>query len=204
MKHIFRLLIFATFFVASRAEAKPVSVKWNGGETRVTFMSPSIVRVEHGASLAKEAQKSLVVTMLPEANVNVSVKDKAQELTLASETLKVIVNKTNGQVQFLTKGCELLREKATTLLPRLTQTYTLDADEPIYGLGALQDGKLNRRGTDRRKMEQSNLEDFQYVIQSIKGWGIYWDNYSRADFTDNDEGMTFSPETGDRIDYYFM
>ena len=190
--------------VAGRAEAKPIEIKTNGGETRVTFMSPSIVRVEHGTSLAKEAQKSLVVTMRPEADVKVSVKDKPQEVTATSSALQVIINKTNGQVRFLSKGANLLREKATSLQPRLAQTYTLDKEEPIYGLATLQDGRLNRRGTDRRKMEQSNLEDYQYVIQSIKGWGIYWDNYSRADFTDNEEGMTFSPETGDRIDYYFM
>ena len=190
--------------VAGRAEAKPIEIKTNGGETRVTFMSPSIVRVEHGTSLAKEAQKSLVVTMRPQADVKVSVKDKPQEVTATSSALQVIINKTNGQVRFLSKGANLLREKATSLQPRLAQTYTLDKEEPIYGLATLQDGRLNRRGTDRRKMEQSNLEDYQYVIQSIKGWGIYWDNYSRADFTDNEEGMTFSPETGDRIDYYFM
>ena len=53
-------------------------------------------------------------------------------------------------------------------------------------------------------MEQNNTQDYQHVIQSIKGWGIYWDNYSRSQFIDNEEGMKFSAEVGDDIDYYFM
>ena len=40
---------------------------------------------------------------------------------------------------------------------------------------------MNRRG-EHKLMEQSNLEDFQNVLQSIKGWGLYWDNYSRTQF----------------------
>ena len=85
----------------------------------------------------------------------------------------------------------------------MNQTYTLDKQEAIYGLGTIQDGKLNRRGTSIF-MEQSNLQDFQYVLQSVKGWGIYWDNYSRAQFDDNAEGMSFTAEVGDAVDYYFM
>ena len=53
-------------------------------------------------------------------------------------------------------------------------------------------------------MEQSNLEDFQSVIQSIKGWGIYWDNYAPTQFDDDQNGMSLTSEAGDYIDYYFM
>ena len=198
-------IAFAIMIAASiKIVANPVEVKTADGATRVTFMSPRIVRVEHGKLLDKEAPRSLVVTMTPESNVKLGVKNGAKEMTMTSAALTVVINKEDGQVQFLTKGQNLLKEKSTQLSPRLAQTYTLDKDEPIYGLAALQDGKMNRRGTERKMMEQSNQEDYQYVIQSIKGWGIYWDNYSRADFLDNAEGMTFSPETGDRLDYYFM
>ena len=204
MKRIICLLMLAGLTLAARAATLPTVVRANEVQTRITFLSPDIVRVEHGTDLAKEEAKSLVVTMQPEANVRLSVKETTQEVTLASQALTVVVSKKDGQVQFLAKGRNLLREKQTVLTPRLAQTYTLDTDEPIYGLGALQDGKLNRRGTDRLLMEQSNQEDYQYVIQSIKGWGIYWDHYARADFRDTPEGMTFSPETGNRLDYYFM
>ena len=204
MKRIASLMVMVFVCVTGWTATKPVEVRTSEGITRVTFMSPRIVRVEHGKSLESEGQKSLVVTMKPEQNVKLSVKDAPSQVSLTSTALTIIINKESGQVEFLTKGTNLLKEKNTKLSPRLAQTYLLDKDEPIYGLGTLQDGKLNRRGTDRKMMEQSNQEDFQYVIQSLKGWGIYWDNYSRADFTDNAEGMTFSPSTGDRLDYYFM
>jgi alpha-D-xyloside xylohydrolase len=85
----------------------------------------------------------------------------------------------------------------------VSQSFFLDKDEAIYGLGTIQNGKMNRRG-EKKRMEQSNLEDFQNVLQSIKGWGLYWENYSPTLFEDNAEGMSFTSEAGQGIDYYFM
>ena len=100
------------------------------------------------------------------------------------------------------KGKVLLREKRCDVA-RVSQTFQLDKDEAVYGLGTFQNGKMNRRG-EKKRMEQSNLEDFQSVLQSIKGWGLYWENYSPTVFEDNAEGMTFTSEAGEGIDYYFM
>ena len=204
MRKILTLLTLLCLTMMGRSENRPIEVQTKNGVTRLTFLSSNIVRVEHGTTLDTEAPKSLVVTMQPEEKVKVSISKQSSKTTATSDALTAIIDKWTGQVQFLDKGKNLLREKSTVLTPRLAQTYQLDKDEPIYGLGTLQDGRMNRRGTERKMMEQSNLEDFQYVIQSIKGWGIYWDNYSRADFIDDPNGMTFSPETGDRIVYYFM
>ena len=108
-----------------------------------------------------------------------------------------------GNLTFLTaKGKVLLKEKVCDVT-QSRQTFTLDKDEAIYGLGTIQNGKMNRRGETKR-MEQSNLEDFQNVLQSIKGWGLYWENYSPTLFEDNADGMTFDSEVGKGIDYYFM
>ena len=86
---------------------------------------------------------------------------------------------------------------------QVAQSFTLDKEEAIYGLGTWQNGKMNRRG-EHKRMEQSNLEDFQNVLQSIKGWGIYWDNYSPTQFDDDNQGMRLTSEVGRAIDYYFM
>ena len=108
-----------------------------------------------------------------------------------------------GNLTFLTaKGKVLLKEKVCDVT-QSRQTFTLDKDEAIYALGTIQNGKMNRRGETKR-MEQSNLEDFQNVLQSIKGWGLYWENYSPTLFEDNANGMTFDSEVGKGIDYYFM
>ena len=167
---------------------------------KVEFVTPSIVHVVKG-----EATKSLVVTAKPE---NVAVTQKGN--TWTSSELTVRLDKEGQSLTFMTsKGKVLLKEKGWSLIRKnldefeVSQTFALDKDEAIYGLGTIQNGKMNRRG-EKKRMEQSNLEDFQNVLQSIKGWGLYWENYSPTLFEDNAEGMTFDAEAGEGIDYYFM
>ena len=161
-------------------------------DVKVEFMTPSIVHIVKG-----QPTKSLVVTAKPE-NVSCALSSgqwKSSELTVRQDA--------QGRLTFLTaKGKVLLREKSCDVKDA-SQTFTLDKDEAIYGLGTIQNGKMNRRG-EKKRMEQSNLEDFQNVLQSIKGWGLYWENYSPTLFEDNADGMTFNSESGEGIDYYFM
>ena len=163
-----------------------------GQDVRVEFMTPAIVHVVKG-----KPTKTLVVTATPE---QVEVVRKGATWKSASLTVK---QDAQGNLTFLTaKGQVLLREKNCDVA-EARQTFTLDKDEAVYGLGTIQNGKMNRRG-ERKRMEQSNLEDFQNVLQSIKGWGLYWENYSPTLFEDNAQGMTFDSETGEGVDYYFM
>ena len=156
-------------------------------DVKVEFITPSIVHIVKG-----QPTKTLVVTAKPS---KASGMWKSAELTVKQNA--------QGNLTFLTaKGKVLLREKSCDV-KAVRQTFTLDKDEAIYGLGTIQDGKMNRRGCQKR-MEQSNLEDFQNVLQSIKGWGLYWENYSPTMFEDNADGMTFDAEVGEGIDYYFM
>ena len=159
---------------------------------KVDFLTPNIVHVVKG-----QATKTLVVTLQPQ---QVEVAKKGNALSSSELTVK---QDAQGNLTFLTrKGKVLLREKDHDI-NEARQTFSLDKDEAIYGLGTVQDGKLNRRGLKKR-MEQSNLEDFQNVLQSIKGWSIYWENYSPTLFEDNAQGMTFDAEVGEGVDYYFM
>ncbi|MBR4434305.1 MAG: DUF5110 domain-containing protein [Bacteroidaceae bacterium] len=161
-------------------------------DVKVEFFTPSIVHIVKG-----QPTKTLVVTAEPEP---IEVKHRGNVWQSAELTVR---QDAKGNLTFLTaKGKVLLREK-TCDVSEARQTFTLDKDEAIYGLGTIQNGKMNRRG-ERKRMEQSNLEDFQNVLQSIKGWGIYWENYSPTLFEDNTEGMTFDAEVGEGIDYYFM
>jgi alpha-D-xyloside xylohydrolase len=162
-------------------------------EVKVEFMTPTIVHVVKG-----QPTKSLVVTAKPE-----QVAVTRQGNTMKSSELTVKQDPKTGALTFLTaKGKVLLREKDCNV-SEVRQTFLLDKDEAVYGLGTIQNGKMNRRG-EKKRMEQSNLEDFQNVLQSIKGWGLYWENYAPTLFEDNADGMTFDAEAGEGIDYYFM
>ncbi len=190
--------------------AAPVEMK--AGKTAVTleFYTPSTVRVVKMPVGHACQKQSLVVIAKPE-DVKVSHKGNS----VSSDVLTVKMDPKTGALTFLAKGRTLLREKGEpTFEPRtdgpdagafrVAQGFSLDKDEAIYGLGTFQNGKMNRRG-EHKLMEQSNLEDFQNVLQSIKGWGLFWDNYSRTQFDDDAvKGMSFSSEVGDCVDYYFM
>ena len=161
-------------------------------DVNIEFYTPNIVHVVKG-----KPTKTLVITAKPE---NVKTVRKGNTWMSSELTVKQDVN---GSMTFFTAaGKVLLREKNGDVM-KARQTFLLDKDEPIYGLGTIQNGKMNRRG-EHKRMEQSNLEDFQNVLQSVKGWGIYWDNYSPTQFDDDVDGMTFASEVGEGIDYYFM
>ena len=163
-------------------------------DVKIEFISPSIVHVTKGMPT-----KSLVVTAKPMADGQWSMVNGQWK----SSDLIVKQDPKTGALTFLTaKGKVLLREKSCDIT-KVRQTFLLDKDEAIYGLGTIQNGKMNRRG-EHKRMEQSNLEDFQNVLQSIKGWGLYWENYSPTQFDDDASGMTFTSEAGEGIDYYFM
>ena len=209
------MTLFALLVMVCGLNAKEtVEVKAGGTTTKVTFYSPEIVRVVKVLDgTAGNTRESLVVTMQPQ-DVKVQKSENSSAVTLKSSSLTVKIDKKTGLVQFLANGKNMLKEKSYGFEERkdgpdkgsfrTTIVYQLDKNEPIYGLGVTQDGKLNHRGSTHMNMEQNNTQDYQHVIQSIKGWGLYWDNYSRSQFIDNDEGMKFSAEVGDDIDYYFM
>lgn len=213
MKHY--IAILAALIHVAAVHAQDTRVTSRNTVTEVTFYSPEIVRiVKTPSGTDGNTRKSLVVTLDPQEGLDITRTESTSSVTLKSNVLTVKIDKKTGLVQFLYKGKNLLKEKdygfeERTEGPdkgsyRTTIVYQLDKDEPIYGLGAIQDGKLNHRGSAHWNMEQNNTQDYQYVIQSLKGWGLFWDNYSRAHFIDNEEGMKFSAEVGDDIDYYFM
>ena len=190
----------SSFFLKLLIIFLAISAKVWATDVKVEFVTPSIVHV-----VKEQPTKTLVVTLQPQ-QVAVTHKGntwKSSELTVKlepeTETLVFMTNK--GKVLLKERGISMVRKNTGEF--EVSQSFFLDKDEAIYGLGTVQDGKLNRRGLKKR-MEQSNLEDFQNVLQSIKGYGIYWENYSPTLFEDNAQGMTFTSEVGQGIDYYFM
>ena len=85
----------------------------------------------------------------------------------------------------------------------ISQSFILDEDEYIYGLGQHQNGKMNQRG-QRLVLEQNNMEIAIPYFTSVKGYGVYWDTYSITTFDDTPMGTSFKSEAGEAIDYYFL
>ena len=194
--------------------ARTVTVKTTAADVSVEFYTPRTVRISKVPTGRTLQHKSLVVTAQPQ-EVVVRHGENGSEVSLNSAELTVRVNKTTGRIRFEGRRLKnLLSEESFSFEERtsgpdkgtyrVSTAFALQKDEPIYGLGTLQDGLLSHRGK-KVEMEQSNLQDFQLVFQSIRGWAVYWDNYSRTTFDATGQNvMKLSSEVGDGVDYYFM
>lgn len=179
----------------------------------ITFYTSRTVRVQKSADGQPLVRNhDFVVTAQPEA-VKVKKQVKGDITTYATADLRVTVNSATGQVAFADgKGNALVSEDGHRLTPitegpdrghyRVRQSWAMAADEPLYGVGLLQNGKMSQRG-ENRMMQQSNLEDYANVFQSVKGYGIFWDNYSPTQL-DSREGLALESQVGEGVDYYFV
>ena len=164
---------------------------------QVTFYTPSIVRI-HKADLGVSKKQSLSVTMQPQQVKDIVVPDNGAYIY---KTSALMVRVSGSNITFMDrKGNVLLSELSSS---GLCQSFSLDEDEPIYGLGILQEGRMDMRGTERR-MIQGNTDDYCNIIQSIKGYGLFWDNYSPTTFNSDKNMFQFDSERGEGIDYYFI
>ena len=187
----------------------------NGVSIELQFYNPEIVRVikvPEGKIFIKE---SLSVVKKPQ-HVSIHTDQKGDLLILRTEKLNISLNLKSGELNYMTtNGIILLKEKqkGTKFTPfddagnktyTVSQAFLLDRDEPIYGLGQHQRGNLNQRNHSYINMIQGNTEDVVPIFQSVKGYGVFWDNYSPTSFEDKADETSFRSDVGDGIDYYFM
>jgi len=186
----------------------------NSAGVEIQFYSPSMVRVlkwPEGNTFKKE---SLSVIKTPQ-KTSFRIKQSGDELSLKSDILQVVLNLKNGKISFFTlKGEQLLSEKERGVMftdfndagvktYSVFQSFILDKDEAIYGLGQQQNGKMVQRNI-KLNMIQGNTDDYVPFFLSVKDYGLFWDNYSPTLFEDNPESTSFKSDVGDCTDYYFM
>ena len=217
IKHLLLILLvpFCQQVVSQSFQKTDLGVKINtqSMQVEVQFLSPTIVRVlkiPEGVSLDK---KSLSVVKIPE-RTDLKITDDGKVVTLTSDAIIAKLNLLTGRITFSDlKGNQLFTEKdyGTQFTPTTDvnkQTYTarqaflLDKDEAIYGLGQIQNGKLNQRG-QKEILKNGNTKITIPFFQSIKGYGIFWDNYAATTFVDNIQETSFE-SLADCSDYYFM
>jgi alpha-D-xyloside xylohydrolase len=204
------LSVFAQNYEKTRQGAR---INTQGLDIRIEFYSPDIVRVYKTPENYPYENKSLVVIKNPQSTV-VAVSEKGNILTLKSEALSVELNKTTGAVRYFNaKGESLLLDKdyGTQFTARndagrpsytVRGAFLLDKGEAIYGIGQIMDNRLNRRNSHHHLQNENTYTSSPYFM-SVKGYGVYWDNYSISDFNDNPQELSFE-SLGHCADYYFM
>ena len=192
-----------------------VTVEKQQADLTIEWYTPRSVRVLKTPQGKAVEKKSLSVIAAP-GGVKFTTKRQAPDcLQISTRELSVKVNTETGVVSYYRPDgtllvSELPNEKLFTPFNDAGRaTYTVyqgfdtDDEEGLYGLGQLQNGQMMQRNMTKL-LVQGNVEDVSPIIQSTKGYGIYWDNYSATTYTDNKQETSFSSEVGDCADYYFM
>ncbi len=214
-------LFFSLPFLAVTTFGQTYQKTFNGVKAQVEhmdvsveFYSPSIVHILKSPEGKEVSKKSFSVIKTPE-QTSIAIKEEGNRIVLSSDSISVCLNLETGKVSYTdNKGRQLLTEKdyGTQFTPvtygndetyQVRQAFLLDEDEPIYGLGQHQKGRMNQRNQLVILRQENTVTSIPY-IQSPKGYGVFWDNYSVTTFTDNVAETAFSSESGKCSDYYFM
>ena len=215
------MLVAAAFLSTLPVEAQTfrqtkqgITSTTQGMDIEIQFVSPEIVRVVKAPEGRSFTKKSLSVVKSPES-MSVTTEKKGETVSLKSNAVRVDFNVGTGRISFFDKqGKALFTEKdygaqftpfndAGNQTFSVRQAFLLDKDEAIYGLGQQQVDDLNQRN-HKHFMRQRALYASVPIIQSTKGYGMFWDNYSPTTYTDNPQEMSFDSEVGECMDYYFM
>lgn len=185
----------------------------NSENIEICFYNSSTVRVLKYPKDKSYSQKSLSVIQRPQ-KTSFRLRKNGDELLINGEKINISLDLKSGKVAFATQKAVLLSEKeagtvftdfndAGTKTYSVSQSFMLDKNEAIYGLGQQQEGKMSKRNV-KLNMVQGNTDDYVPFFVSNKGYGLFWDNYSPTVFEDTLESTMFKSEVGDAVDYYFM
>lgn len=186
-------------------------------EVCIQFYSPSIVRVRiYPKELKNISRKSYSVILAPgqDMHQNINITELQGVMELSSSKIKVDLDINTGNICFYDANDHLLINAGSfSIVPcshavdigkyKISQTFHLEKDELIYGLGQLRDTAMNQRNRHIELWNHNTYISIPYFM-SERGYGIYWDNSGKSYFDDNQQGTTFSSEVGPYIDYYFF
>ena len=164
------------WLIVAAAEAQPyqktelgIKATLNSVDVEIQFYNSSTVRILKSPEGKTPAGKSLSVIATPKKTA-FSIRQVGDELVLKSDSVQVDLNTKDCEISFLTSAGEpLLREHkagaafndfndAGVNTYSVSQSFVLDKDEAIYGLGQQQQGKMVQRN-DTLHMIQGNTDD---------------------------------------------
>lgn len=209
---LFFMLFISYKLVAQSYEKTDLGIKANiqSMTVEIQVYSPQIIRVLRYPEGITVGKPDLVVLKEPEVTLFQTMKE-GNLLNLKTSEIQLALDMVSGKVYYADSNNNLLlteKEYGTQFTSDkdnylARQAFLLEPDEVIYGLGQQQTGKMNQRG-QRLEIRNENTKVCIPFIQSVKGYGIYWDNYSMGWFQDNPQEMSVEFSATKAIDYYFM
>jgi len=193
--------------------ARGLKFSAQGLDVEIEFYSENTVRVYKTPIGIPYTKKSLSVVSTPKATALTYTK-KGNNTVIKSATVQVEINTETGGIYFYDSlGKVLLKDKdyGTQFSPfedagkasfKVRNGFLLDKEEAIYGVGQIMDNKFNRRNSFHH-MQNENMSTYSPYFLSVKGYAVFWDNYSISQFNDNPQELSFDG-LGHCSDYYFM
>jgi len=216
LKTTVAVLLFFQQGISQSYQKTDLGIKLNtqSVQIEIQFFNPGTVRILKSPEGVPFVKKSLSVIAEP-LKTGIKIIEEGNKVILETSAMKVQLDVQTGKISYFTlQGEQLFTEKdygiqftpvqdvdTKTFLVR--QAFMLDKEEAIYGLGQHQKGIMNQR-SQKIFLRQDNMQICIPFFQSVKGYGVFWDNYSSTTFVDNLQETSFESEVGDCADYYFM
>lgn len=205
---------------AVKIKGQIIDFKAGDSQVQISVYTPSIIRVR----IAKNTlgnDFSYAVIAQPE-NTKVNISQTKEEITIVTDSLKAVVQKSPYNIAFYTKDGQVINQDekglATSWVGDDVTTYkTLQDGERFIGLGE-KTGNLDRRGngytnwntdyafyrTDADPMYVSI--PFYIGIHDHLNYGIFLDNTYQTDFNFGASNNRFSSfgARGGEMNYYFI
>lgn len=169
----------------------------------------------NGVSHAKHPSISVIAKPVKASFVLKQDADGAA--SFASPAITVSVEKSTGALTFTRPDGKVILAEKSGVRPEIRevtisdaptyevkQTFTLQPDEAVYGLGQAIRPFLNYRGKEIL-IVQANIPAYTNVLTSSNNYGILWDICSQSIFKDDANGMSIWSESAPAgVDYYLM
>ncbi|MCF7567194.1 glycoside hydrolase family 31 protein [Sabulilitoribacter arenilitoris] len=179
----------------------------------VNVLTPTVIKIAVAENDSLLDIESLIAKKSLENVFDFSVEEEKEKIIIRTDSLSVYLDKFTGEFDFKNhKEVLLMSAKKSRIKPflqngnrsfHIQQDFSWPNEEVLYGLGQHEQEDLSIRGK-KIEMTQQNTRVSIPVILSSKGYGIYWDNYSKTVFDDTSEHPFIASEIGDKIEYYFI
>lgn len=204
MKGLLATVIILTVVVGCQSEfslpyeqtAHGVTIQCDSLQIDLEVVDEAIIHVTKRLQGTPASTIPEFVTVLAPQEVQWSVSETADRLTLTTDQVRVRVN-SDGTIHYEDKdGEQLLSEtndrtylNSTAEGNVLSQAFVA-GEEALYGLGQFQSGIMNWKNVPIR-LQQYNQEIAIPFLVSTKGYGVYWNNYSLTDFNEPQNEIAF-------------
>ncbi len=196
-----------------------ITVKAESSSVRITFYTPSILRLDFFPSPKTQPDSSFAVIRDADKNVFVSISDSDSSLTISSPSIAVVCRKFPLRFSFFDSTGKLLLSEAPAGGFAVHQSmrevkFSLSPDEHFYGTGE-RGTSLDKRG---QVFESYNTQHGGYAsplstmnlnvpfIASTNGYALYFDNTykGRFDVGASDSTVFSYTASGGELSYYFI